>query len=100
MTSVQAMAREPNRPVQGRIVYKASVANAGRLMIRLEVPNPNARPAGETVTVRFPGPSVINTKMQAAKETSKPEETANKEDQQERGNAANAHAQDDGNQEA
>ncbi len=43
------------QPVQAKIVHKASVANAGKLMVRLEVPNPTNRPAGETVTIRLGG---------------------------------------------
>ncbi len=43
------------QPVQAKIIHKASVANAGKLMVRLEVPNPANRPAGETVSIRLPG---------------------------------------------
>ena len=43
------------KPVQAKIVHKASVANAGKLMVRLEVPNPTNRPAGETVSIRLGG---------------------------------------------
>lgn len=46
-----------SQPVHAKIVHKASVANAGKLMVRLEVPNPTNRPAGETVTIRLPGVS-------------------------------------------
>ncbi len=42
-------------PVLAKIVHKASVANAGKLMVRLEVPNPTNRPAGETVSIRLGG---------------------------------------------
>ena len=38
----------------GKIVFKSSMTNqAGQLMVRVEVPNPNNRPAGEPVRVQF-----------------------------------------------
>lgn len=46
----------PSDPVQGRVVYVAAVADAASetLRVRVEVPNPRGRPAGERVKVRFP----------------------------------------------
>ena len=55
-----AQVRFPGRasPVAAKILRVSKVADAASnlLMVRLEVPNPTARPAGENVTVRLPGP--------------------------------------------
>jgi RND family efflux transporter MFP subunit len=47
----------PGAPAaEGKVIYVASVAEAasGTLLVRLEVPNPSGRPAGERVRVSFP----------------------------------------------
>lgn len=45
----------PGRPARGRIVHIAAVADAASdtLTVRVEVPNPTGRPAGEHVSVSF-----------------------------------------------
>jgi len=45
-----------NPPAEGRITFIAAVADAASdtLTVRVEVPNPSARPAGEHVMVSFP----------------------------------------------
>jgi len=45
----------PSDPVQGRVVYVGAVADAASetLRIRVEVPNPSGRPAGEHIEVTF-----------------------------------------------
>ncbi|MCD4831029.1 MAG: efflux RND transporter periplasmic adaptor subunit [Anaerohalosphaeraceae bacterium] len=47
--------REGKEQIRGRIVHKASVADAASdtLMVRVEIPNRTARPAGERVFVQF-----------------------------------------------
>jgi RND family efflux transporter MFP subunit len=47
---------EPTRSAEGRIVRISAVADAASetLEVRIELPNPSARPAGEHVTVAFP----------------------------------------------
>jgi cobalt-zinc-cadmium efflux system membrane fusion protein len=49
---------------RGRIIHVASVADAasGTLEVRVQLPNPSARPAGEQVTVRFPTPPPAKSK--------------------------------------
>ena len=46
----------PGRPARGKIVHVAAVADAASdpLTVRVEVPNPTGRPAGEHVSVSFP----------------------------------------------
>ena len=43
-----------DKSVMGKIIHIASVADSGTLKVRVEVPNPTHRPAGEHVTVSFP----------------------------------------------
>jgi len=56
---VQFPAADGGEPLvrMGKIVYKASVAVGAsqKLAVRVEVPNPTRRPAGEKVSVRFGG---------------------------------------------
>ncbi len=46
----------------GKIVFKSGMANqAGQLMVRVEVPNPHNRPAGEQVKIQFDATSTMRT---------------------------------------
>lgn len=53
----------PAAVVEGRISFVAAVSKAGSetLRVRLEVPNPGGRPAGERVVVRFPVAEIMAT---------------------------------------
>jgi RND family efflux transporter MFP subunit len=71
-----AMASEPGAKgssqgtvVKGKVVYISPVANSASNTreVRVEVPNPNDRPAAEPVEVRFPGQSPSNTKLSSAR---------------------------------
>jgi RND family efflux transporter MFP subunit len=57
-------------PVTGRIAHVGAVADAasGRLTVRVEVPNPDGRPAGQVVKVEFPGPALTQVKSPNTKE--------------------------------
>ncbi len=46
----------PDQPLQGKVIDVAGVADAasGTLNVRVELPNPASRPAGQTVRVVFP----------------------------------------------
>lgn len=47
----------PGKPVEGKVLFVAAVADAASetLTVRVEMPNNPRRPAGERVRVRFPG---------------------------------------------
>ena len=50
-----AAGRGRKKPLTGKIIHIASVASAAeKLTVRVEVPNPTGRPAGESVRVSFP----------------------------------------------
>ncbi|MCX7065650.1 MAG: hypothetical protein NT024_14045, partial [Proteobacteria bacterium] len=51
------MALAAKEAMEGRILTVASVANSGRLMVRVELPNPQHRPAGQQVWVEFGPPA-------------------------------------------
>lgn len=61
----------------GKIVFKSSLGNqAGTLLVRVEVPNPNARPAGEPVSVRFDAMTGIKVMDVMPMPTTRPTPTA------------------------
>ncbi len=57
----KALVQLPGRtvPVEGKVIHVSRVADAASetLQVRVELPNPAARPAGEHVTVTFPAPA-------------------------------------------
>jgi RND family efflux transporter MFP subunit len=62
---------------EGRVIYIASVAEAasGTLLVRLEVPNPSGRPAGERVYVSFPPAAASATRPAASQPATLPSST-------------------------
>lgn len=62
----KAMVQLPgvDAPVQGKVIHVSRVADAASetLEVRVELPNPKARPAGEHVTVTFPAQAQTATK--------------------------------------
>jgi len=47
-------ARLLNTVVPGKIIFTSAMAEGGELRVRVEIPNPDVRPAGEHVQVTFP----------------------------------------------
>ena len=45
---------KPAKTVTGKVIHVSSVAAIGKVTVRVEVPNPTRRPAGERVHVSFP----------------------------------------------
>ena len=62
---------------EGKVIYIASVAEAasGTLLVRLEVPNPSGRPAGERVYVSFPPAPASATRPAASQPATRPSAT-------------------------
>ena len=58
--------------LEGKVVRLASVADAGSetLAVRVEVPNPAGRPAGEQVTVEFPSLNAAGASTRPARQAS------------------------------